>query len=644
MRNGFCPVNRLAALAVVGIALATLGVQAAEPPSPESSEAPLLVSARSLGSVGGSIRSETFADALKGFRMLAISSPGRVPADWRTPPVNAGSSPWVSVVTAGFGGTAGPEDQAEAYAFLFDTPGGPLKRLGHVSYRQTYDSNATSWNWIPPTDRLAAAVQAAFAHAAITDRPLLGLRVEVGKQASGGSPTEGGLMAAGEDFMQTSMGTTGRPVLEAMAWAAAFEAGWAPSLKTGPADASAVLEIYFGHKACSLRLTLKTASGEKVSVKREVPENRYHAHLRRMFLGLRQGAFFSDFLSFRDQASQLVSVAPGRLLFLSGAGLKAFDTATCQLAWPETTAGKGQAFALRKDAAGAAQVIRYRPSLAVVSASDGSARVLAPVAAAHRGAFDVNEGQVVASAGTNLFFYNAASLRWQAAERGMIACGPAILGNRVIAGTDDGVFFALDSSDGKSLWRVNLEPGLAGTLVGAGGSVLVFSRNTESLLAVEAASGRRLWQVPLGDVLVRPPLSSPAGLLLATKSNRVLLLDPQTGGVRAERRLPNWISDILWIDGTGGKTGGAIACLTLDGGLFVLNPADLAIRIRYELGARAGGPMLVAEAFPTLWTGPLDPEDIGAQMDQDRGTRQPCLLVSDDEGFAYIVPLHKLLE
>jgi hypothetical protein len=54
--------------------------------------------------------------------------------------------------------------------------------------------------------------------------------------------------------------------------------------------------------------------------------------------------------------------------------------------------------------------------------------------------------------------------------------------------------------------------------------------------------------------------------------------------------------------------------------------------------------MLVAEAFPTLWTGPLDPEDIGAQMDQDRGTRQPCLLVSDDEGFAYIVPLHKLLE
>jgi hypothetical protein len=153
-----------------------------------------------------------------------------------------------------------------------------------------------------------------------------------------------------------------------------------------------------------------------------------------------------------------------------------------------------------------------------------------------------------------------------------------------------------------------------------------------------------LWQAPLGDVLVRPPVSTPAGILLATKSNRVLLLDPGTGTVRAECRLPNWIGDVLWVDGLGGNPGGVIACLTRKGGLFVLNPADLSIRAKHDLGARAGVPMLVAASFPVTWSGPQDDEDIDAQMDQDRGVRKPCLLVSDEDGFAYIVPLHKLLE
>jgi hypothetical protein len=504
MRRVSCPENRLAALAVVGIALATLGAQAAEPPAPDLPKVPLLVSSRSVGLVGGSIRGDSFTASLNGFGMVAQSSPGPLPPDWRTPPVSDGSSPWVSVVTAGFGGSPGSDDQAEAYAFQFDAPGGPLKRLGHVPYRQTYDSNATSWSWIPPAQRLADAVRAAFAHSPAPDRPLLALRVEAGKVGLGALPAAGvGILPPPEDYRQTSMHAAGRPVLEVMAWAAAFEAGWAPSPTTGPADASAVLEIYFGHKACSFRLTLKTASGEKVSVKRDVPENRYHAHLRRMFQSLQPEAFFSDFLSLQElPATNLFTTRPGP-----------------------------------------------------VPGQDGDRNVV--------------------GAGTNQ-------------------------------------------------------------------SCLVFSRDTESLIAVDAGSSRQLWQAPLGDVLVRPPVSTPAGILLATKSNRVLLLDPGTGTVRAECRLPNWIGDVLWVDGLGGNPGGVIACLTRKGGLFVLNPADLSIRAKHDLGARAGVPMLVAASFPVTWSGPQDDEDIDAQMDQDRGTRKPCLLVSDEDGFAYIVPLHKL--
>ncbi len=239
----------------------------------------------------------------------------------------------------------------------------------------------------------------------------------------------------------------------------------------------------------------------------------------------------------------------------------------------------------------------------------------------------------------------------QPEEADTVTAEPASAGRLVIAGTG-GDLFALDGDGGGVAGQRRLAPDLLGRLPVIGELAVGFARETNTLVAVAAASGQPAWSQPLGDVPVKPPVATPAGLLVATKSNRLFLLDPETGRPRAERRLPGWIGDVIVLPGGPADTAGRIVCLTRDGTLTLLDAAALEPVGERRLAVRPGyaGParVVVAPQFPVAWPGPQpttgQADELEGELDAGLADRADCLLVADEDGYTWIIPTARLPE
>ena len=110
------------------------------------------------------------------------------------------------------------------------------------------------------------------------------------------------------------------------------------------------------------------------------------------------------------------------------------------------------------------------------------------------------EGRLFAATGfgevTALGARDGAEL-WRRDLGAPMRAAPAAADGRVVVVTRDNAGFALDAETGAILWRVQGVPGAAGLLGGAspaiGGPVAVLPFASGELVAVTAASGRRLW-------------------------------------------------------------------------------------------------------------------------------------------------------
>ena len=199
---------------------------------------------------------------------------------------------------------------------------------------------------------------------------------------------------------------------------------------------------------------------------------------------------------------------------------------------------------------------------------------------------------------------------------------------------------------------VNADYELVGRPAVAGGLVIVYCGEGDAIVAADAATGKKVWSQPLGDVPIGPAVAIPSGLLVASKSNRVVLLDPETGTLRAERTLPGWIVDVIPLSGTDGRPAGRIAALTRDGVVTLLNAADLGPEGTRQLDGRPGydraAGFMRVKAFPTAWPGPVgsggEADELDAELEDSMADRAECLLADDEEGYAWIIPLSRLME
>jgi hypothetical protein len=596
--------------------------QAAEP------AAPIPTAARFLGPEGEDLGVDRFAEAIARAGVPAQAAHAKW-TSWRQPP--AAGSAWLCGVTAGFG------EQAHAYAFRFDASGA-VERLAHVPYGKTTLEGGTRV-WRAPVDSIADVV----AHGSPSQhQKLSGPAVQitiVREQAAGDA---GPVVNA--------------DVYEVIAWGAACEAGWTPT--ASPAPAEATLAVAAGVKSASLRLAIESDGRRRELVKRSVHEDDIHAVLRRMFSCLAAESLATDFLRL-GPGGEIVATAPERLVCLADKRLLGLDTGGFRARWGDDEASRTllerAAFVPWRGADGALSLVQWRPRLARIDPADGRAQPLAPVAASQRWSFDLDGSRAIVASGTAVALFKNAQEAWRHAAADAVTCGPVFAGRLVVAGTDEGELMALDGESGAVAWRLPIDRGLRGRPTVAGTLVVVYCREGDAIVAVDAATGRQAWSHPLGDAPIGPPVATPSGLLVASKGSRVALLDPDTGKARAERTLPGWIVDVIPLPGKAGALADRIAALTRDGVITLLGAADLEPVGSRRLAGRPGygraAGFIVAAGFPVAWLGPAPaggdadaPDTLDTELESSLADRADCLLADDEDGYAWIIPLSRLLE
>lgn len=465
---------------------------------------------------------------------------------------------------------------------------GALERLAHVPYGKTTLAGGTRV-WRAPVEGMADAVAHGSPRQKVSG-PAVRITV-VRDQAAG----DAGPVVNAE-------------VYEVIAWGAACEAGWTPT--ASPAPAEATLAVAAGVKSASLRLAIEADGRRRELVKRSVHEDDIHAVMRRMFSCLADGSVAADFFRLESESLSV----PGR--------------------------------------DGVVEVLHWRPQFAVQDPAGGPPKPLAPLKPTHSWSFDRDGSRVVVASGTALAMFEDARETWRHGEADAIICGPIFAGPLVVAGTAEGELFAVDGETGRTAWKQSLARGLVGRPAVAAGRVVAYCREGDAIVAADVATGETVWSQPLGDVPIGPAVAIPSGLLVASKGNRVVLLDPETGRLRAERTLPGWIVDVIPLPGKDGRPAGRIAALTRDGAITLLASADLEPEGTRRLDGRPGygraAGFIRAKAFPTAWPGPVglggEADELDAALEGSLADRADCLLADDEEGFAWIIPLSRLGE
>ncbi|MGA3059986.1 MAG: PQQ-binding-like beta-propeller repeat protein [Candidatus Bathyarchaeia archaeon] len=104
---------------------------------------------------------------------------------------------------------------------------------------------------------------------------------------------------------------------------------------------------------------------------------------------------------------------------------------------------------------------------------------------------------------------------WTFAADYSVSSSPAVLGNVVYIGSDNGNLYALDAATGKYLWSYNTNGQAVVSSPAVANGEVYFSADDDNLYALNAATGTKIWTYKIGD----STFSSPAvvnGLVYVT--------------------------------------------------------------------------------------------------------------------------------
>lgn len=550
---------------------------------------------------------------------------------WNQPPAGADMSRWVSVVTAGF------HQQSEAYAYMFDPASGAITRAAHVSHHKFMSMGALVW--APPFAKLFNGLQVAWQERPRNaSRRLLGITI---KELAAGpaEPTADNNKLAVDEAL-TLPPERVLPPLEAIIFAAAYDAGWAPTART--ADNTALVEVRVRDQACWLRITFTIDGKRQVVLKERVPWQEYHEQLRRMFELPLLGDQVTDFARLDTGPLPILAAHDGKLFAIVDDELAALDLATGTEAWrvrilqSKTSAiKKVERYAIRTAADGSPRIFRFTKSLAEFNLADGKEQVLTPIPAPAAWSFDVAGDRAAITAAAELAVFQRGQKVWTKSEAHPVSCGPALLEDRVVAGNQQGELFARALSDGRELWRTPLAGGLFGRVVHAAGLLLAYSQEGDSLTAVDPASGTVRWKLAAGDALLQAPALVEGRLLVVTKGNRVLLVEPQDGVVAREITWPTWLVNVVPIAGQRKL----LAVSDIDGQVAFLSSDTLAKVSSVKLPVKFATGMAAVPQMRTRWAGSREKkqDEILTAIDDAAAESRPLVLAGDLDGFLYLI-------
>lgn len=105
---------------------------------------------------------------------------------------------------------------------------------------------------------------------------------------------------------------------------------------------------------------------------------------------------------------------------------------------------------------------------------------------------------------------------------------PVIDGGRIYVGTNAGLFYCLNATNGKAVWRFESN-GPIESAAAINGNLVFFGNNKGTVTALEAATGKKVWDSFVGGEILAEPVLSQGDLFVATTSREIYSLDQKTG-------------------------------------------------------------------------------------------------------------------
>ncbi|RJG20742.1 outer membrane protein assembly factor BamB [Massilia cavernae] len=104
---------------------------------------------------------------------------------------------------------------------------------------------------------------------------------------------------------------------------------------------------------------------------------------------------------------------------------------------------------------------------------------------------------------------------------------PAVVGNTVVAASNDGSIARVEAESGRQLWRIKAESPLTAG-VGTDGNMLVFGANKGAVLAYDM-DGKAMWKYQASSEVISSPVVGQGIVVVRSIDNRIVGLDARTG-------------------------------------------------------------------------------------------------------------------
>ena len=564
-------------------------------------------------------------DAMDGLSAELLPA-GAAAANWKLPPKRLSPPDWISLVKVKIGA------QCDFLTFAFADRKGTV---AYAAHRPSRIKRVLYWFNVPPGPGQIpmnaireCATDFLFERPRVSARPRTKLHVRVGpwpkQEEDDAEEPEGGGLLEGAGSASGSVDLT---AMEALAFAAAYEAGWQPT--AAPAGNAATVQlredfsVYFALRA---RLVL---DGKETVVSREgVPREKLYPNLVRVFQQLAPAAPFQGSAYLGSHEARLLGWRKGVCVVQDGSRVSAIRPGSGELLWQVEGTPK-QPPLIHVGQRG--EVFRYDQGLSRIDWATGEATPLAPGALSEP-TFHVSPGGKVAVVRDGaLEAYTDGKLACTCKESDF-AGRPHWFADRVIAADHGGTVYALDPAKQKSVWRHELS---AGPVRFYSARELLFADNGRHLYALDPSSGRRLWKHETGDVLVSPPARGAGGILMASKLNKLWVLEDRSGAVKAEKAWPTWLKSVSMIDADEGPIA---VIVDLRNRVSFLDVKDLRLLGQRSFGATLRPELWYAESVPLVWQSAR--EKVEDEMDRlvDESKSISAVLCQDEAGFVYMVP------
>lgn len=195
---------------------------------------------------------------------------------------------------------------------------------------------------------------------------------------------------------------------------------------------------------------------------------------------------------------------------------------------------------------------------------------------------------------------------WRRRLPNAVGAGPLVDGDRILVATqeEDGRVYAMQLGTGARIWSI--PAGDVAAPLALDDTTVFAGTTTGDVLAVRAADGSRVWRVRLPGAVRAAPLPTAAGLIVATATDSLFLLETGTGRIRARVGIRGSVLAAPALDG------GTVVVGTSAGELLALSADSLAPRWRVDVGdpvagtvALLGGTAFALTTRGTLWRVPL---------------------------------------